>query len=268
MPLRTFLSPDAVAPALRANGKKQALHELSALAGRLVGRSAHEIFEPLLQRERLGSTGIGDGIAIPHCKLPRLERIFGYVARLERPIDFDLGFDLSCPQGQTLLSLTQYLRTELSRPGGLVTMPMARDQLESLVLTQLLLTIPNNYTELLMQPGWPAPPSKVRKAIDLIEADPGADLSLAELSAAAGVTSRQLQRAFNEAVGMSPMAYVRAVRLDRVHADLLDGAGSTPVTEVAMRWGFFHLSRFAQQYRERFGVLPSETVRQALRKGR
>lgn len=187
---------------------------------------------------------------------------------VERPIDFDLGFDLSCPQGQTLLSLTQYLRTELSRPGGLVTMPMARDQLESLVLTQLLLTIPNNYTELLMQPGRPAPPSKVRKAIDLIEADPGADLSLAELSAAAGVTSRQLQRAFNEAVGMSPMAYVRAVRLDRVHADLLDGAGSTPVTEVAMRWGFFHLSRFAQQYRERFGVLPSETVRQALRKGR
>ena len=89
MPRLEFLRPEAVAPALRASGKKQALQEISAQAARLAGVDEREVFETLLQRERLGSTGVGDGIAIPHGKLPRLERIFGLIARLEKPIDFE-----------------------------------------------------------------------------------------------------------------------------------------------------------------------------------
>jgi PTS system nitrogen regulatory IIA component len=107
MPLLDFLSPDAVVPALKAQSKKQALHELAALAGRLSGRDDREIFETLLQRERLGSTGIGEGIAIPHGKLPKLDRLFGLFARLEKPIDFealdgepvDMLFLLLAPEG-------------------------------------------------------------------------------------------------------------------------------------------------------------------------
>lgn len=184
---------------------------------------------------------------------------------VERAISFDLGFDVASPTGRSLLSAVNYLRVELSRPGGISEMPLARDQLESLVLTQLLLTVPNSFTDLLHAPSRPAQRGKVRRAIDLIEANPQAELSLGDLAVAAGVTGRQLQRAFKETVGMSPMAYVRAVRLDRVHAELQEGAGTVSVTDVAMRWGFFHLSRFAQQYRARFGHLPSETVRRALR---
>jgi PTS system nitrogen regulatory IIA component len=89
MPILDFLSPEAIAPAMRARSKKQALHDLSAQAAPLVGRSEREIFDTLLQRERLGSTGIGDGIAIPHGKLPKLQRLFGLFARLEKPIDFE-----------------------------------------------------------------------------------------------------------------------------------------------------------------------------------
>lgn len=183
---------------------------------------------------------------------------------VERPIAFDLGFDLTSPVGQSLLTTVNYLRVELSRPGGIAEMPLARDHLESLVLTQLLLTIPNSFTDLLTAPAQPAQRRRIQRAIDLVEAAPQAELSLADLAAAAGVTGRQLQRGFRETVGLSPMAYVRAVRLDRVHAELLEGAGRVAVTDVAMRWGFFHLSRFAQQYRDRFGQLPSETVRQVL----
>lgn len=183
---------------------------------------------------------------------------------VERPIAFDLGFDLASPVGQSLLSAVDYLRVELSRPGGISEMPLARDQLESLVLTQLLLTVPNSFTDQLTAPSRPAQRSKVRRAIELIDANPQAELSLGDLAVAAGVTGRQLQRGFKETVGMSPMAYVRAVRLDRVHAELQEGAGVVSVTDVAMRWGFFHLGRFSQQYRDRFGVLPSETVRQIL----
>lgn len=204
-------------------------------------------------------------------KLPRrsIEAHLGKLLNrpIEQPIRFDLGFDLDHPTGQALLSAVTFLRAELSRPGGISTLPMARDQLESLVLTQLLLTIPHSYTDLLQAPDRPAQRTTVRRAIELIEADPNASLTLSDLAAASGVTARALQRGFREVVGMSPTAYVRAVRLDRVHADLVDGAGGVPVTDVAVRWGFFHLGRFAQQYRDRFGVLPSETVRRVLRHG-
>ena len=89
MPLADLLSPDAVIPSLRANGKKQALQELAAKAEALCGVPEKEIFDILLQRERLGSTGVGDGIAIPHGRIGRIDRLFGIFARLERPIDFD-----------------------------------------------------------------------------------------------------------------------------------------------------------------------------------
>ncbi|GGC46614.1 nitrogen regulatory protein [Chelatococcus reniformis] len=89
MSLTDLLTPEAVIPALRVNGKKQALQELAAQAAKLTGLDEREIFETLLQRERLGSTGIGDGIAIPHGKPEKLDRLVGLFARLERPIDFE-----------------------------------------------------------------------------------------------------------------------------------------------------------------------------------
>lgn len=89
MPLLEFLAPEAVLPNLRVSAKKAALHEIAAHAARLTGRDERAIFETLLQRERLGSTGIGEGIAIPHGKLAGLERMFGLIARLEKPVDFE-----------------------------------------------------------------------------------------------------------------------------------------------------------------------------------
>ena len=89
MALTDLLSPDAILSALRVNGKKQALQEMSERAAQVSGLPAREIFDALLQRERLGSTGVGDGIAIPHGKLAKLNRLFGLFARLDRSIDFE-----------------------------------------------------------------------------------------------------------------------------------------------------------------------------------
>jgi PTS system nitrogen regulatory IIA component len=74
---------------MKVNTKKQALQELSEKAAQISGIPAREIFDSLLQRERLGSTGVGNGIAIPHGKLAKAGRIFGVFARLERPIDYE-----------------------------------------------------------------------------------------------------------------------------------------------------------------------------------
>ncbi len=83
-----LVTPEAVCASLKATTKKQLLLELSEKAAKVCGLSAREIFDALLHRERLGSTGIGEGIAIPHGKLTKLKRICGVFARLERPVDF------------------------------------------------------------------------------------------------------------------------------------------------------------------------------------
>ena len=89
MPLTDLVAPNAIIPALKVNSKKQALQELAARAAELSGQNERAILEILLQREKLGSTAVGNGIAIPHGKLPKLGRLFGLFARLERPIDFE-----------------------------------------------------------------------------------------------------------------------------------------------------------------------------------
>ena len=137
MPVLDFLNADAVAPALRASSKKQALQELSAHASRLTEIEEREIFDALWQRERLGSTGIGEGIAIPHGKLASVTRLFGFVARLEKPVDFealdaqpvDLLFLLLAPEGagaDHLKALARVARV-LREPGTVERIRATRD---------------------------------------------------------------------------------------------------------------------------------------------
>src|SRR6059058_2823039 len=107
MLLTDLVAPNAIIPALKVNSKKQVLQELAAKAAELSGQNERTIFETLLQREKLGSTGVGNGIAIPHGKLPKLNKLFGLFARLDRPVDFealdgqpvDLVFLLLAPEG-------------------------------------------------------------------------------------------------------------------------------------------------------------------------
>jgi PTS system nitrogen regulatory IIA component len=89
MLLTDLVAPNAIIPALKVNGKKQLLQEITAKAAELCGQNERAILEVLQQREKLGSTGVGHGIAIPHGKLSRLSKLFGLFARLERPIDFE-----------------------------------------------------------------------------------------------------------------------------------------------------------------------------------
>src|SRR4029079_7631473 len=107
MPTADLIAPNAIIPALKVNGKKQALQEIAAKAATLTRQRDRAILEILLQREKLGSTGVGNGVAIPHGKLPKLSKVFGGFARLERPVDFealdgapvDLVFLLLAPEG-------------------------------------------------------------------------------------------------------------------------------------------------------------------------
>jgi PTS system nitrogen regulatory IIA component len=89
MEIHDLIAPDRVIPNLKTTSKKQALQELARAAAETVGLHEKAVFEVLLERERLGSTGVGYGVAIPHGKLPGLKRLYGFFARLASPIDFE-----------------------------------------------------------------------------------------------------------------------------------------------------------------------------------
>ena len=121
MPLTDLVTPNAIIPALKVNGKKQAIQELSARAAKLTGQSERLIFETLTQREKLGSTGVGNGIAIPHGKLPGLNAVLGAFARHRQGVNFEsldggptrLFFLLVAPEesvGQHLKALARVSR--------------------------------------------------------------------------------------------------------------------------------------------------------------
>lgn len=107
MDLSDLIEVSAVMPTLKANSKKQLLQLLSEKAASVTGIPEREVFDTILQRERLGSTGVGNGIAIPHGKLPGVQRITGVFARLEQPVEFeslddqpvDIVFLLLAPEG-------------------------------------------------------------------------------------------------------------------------------------------------------------------------
>lgn len=89
MDIADLISPLSVVSNLRATSKKQALQELAKRAAELTGLHERAVFDVLLERERLGTTGVGNGIGIPHGKLPNLDRLYGLFARLERPINYE-----------------------------------------------------------------------------------------------------------------------------------------------------------------------------------
>lgn len=134
MELGDILAPDGIVPQLSATSKKQALEELSALAAKATGIDAREVFNALQHRERLGSTGMGRGIAIPHVKFKSLNGIICLFARLPTPIDFE------SPDGEPVDLLFLLLAPEhaggdhlkaLARISRLVREPAVLEQLRN-----------------------------------------------------------------------------------------------------------------------------------------
>ncbi|MFI5614005.1 AraC family transcriptional regulator [Amycolatopsis sp. NPDC051903] len=199
-------------------------------------------------------------------KIPRRSLETHLAEHLNRPVaevlDFDFGVDLTTPAGSTLLASVEFFARELDRPGGLADMPIAREQLEAFVMTQLLHAGHHQFSDDLTAPADPVRQSRLGPVIEYLECHADEPLTPQELARVGCMSVRTLHATFQQVLGESPMNHLRRVRLDHVRAELLrSDPAQTRVTDVALRWGFFHQSRFAQQYRERFGELPRETLR-------
>jgi AraC family transcriptional regulator, ethanolamine operon transcriptional activator len=111
-------------------------------------------------------------------------------------------------------------------------------------------------------------PGRHRRIVDRFEeiarTNIGRFAHIADLCREAGVTPRTLSRAFRAVRGTTPYRFLKELRLSEVRRALSSDVKGGTITEVAMRFGFHELGRFAAQYRERFGESPSQTRRRAL----
>ncbi len=189
----------------------------------------------------------------------RLEDLIG--RELHLPVKFDLGMDLTTPQARSWRSLVDTLVTDIDR-GGITMHAGVRNQFQDLIISGLLLSQHHNYSDSIGTKIEPATTRSVRLVMAACEANPQDTLTVTEMARIAGVSIRSLQDGFKKSVGMSPTDYLREVRLNRVRDDLLSGVSQkNSIADIAYSWGFTHLGRFAKIYHERFGELPSETLR-------
>ena len=178
------------------------------------------------------------------------------------PLPLGATFGLAAGPGRSWMALIRLLHAELREPDGLATLPWLVRRWRDLAISGLACAVeqPNGNGV----PGQPTArrPRTVKRTLDAMHAEPGRQFTAAELAGIAGVGIRVLQESFRQHVGVPPLTYLRRLRLEGVHAELTRAdRGQVSVSEVAHRWGFTHLGRFAGAYRARYGISPSQTLR-------
>jgi AraC-like DNA-binding protein len=183
---------------------------------------------------------------------------------MDAPLRFKLAMDLSTGPARSWVQTVRSLLDALRDDPTLLEQPLVTRHFENLIVCQLLHAQPHNYSDQLITEHAGARPRTIRRVTDLINSTPERCFTASDLASIAGVSLRTLQDSFREQLGITPMAYLRQVRLSRAHEDLvsLDTSTGLSVRDIAYKWGFHHLPRFAASYRERYGCLPSDTLRQ------
>ncbi|GEL24804.1 transcriptional regulator [Pseudonocardia sulfidoxydans NBRC 16205] len=185
--------------------------------------------------------------------------------RLERPLrapaSFELAMDLESPSSRAWLYAVRLLASELDAPGGLAAQPLFAQEVQRLIVGGLIWGQRHSYSEAIREEATALRPRTVKIAMELMEQQPEHPWTVGELADAAGVGVRALEDGFRRYVGESPTTHLRGIRLEQARKELFAAPPGTTVSEVAYRWGFTHLGRFAGAYARRFGEPPSATLR-------
>jgi AraC-like DNA-binding protein len=187
---------------------------------------------------------------------------------LNRPVSssvaVDATMDTSSGPGRDWARMIVGLHHQLDDPNSIVRHPLVANPLQEALINGFLLATNHPHREQLSTPERPAAPAAVRTAMDIIEADPRQPLTTGELAARCHVGIRTLQAGFQRHMDMSPMTYLRNVRLRHAHEELLAAdPGRTTVASIAHHWGFPNLGRFAAAHQAAYGELPIHALRAA-----
>jgi len=189
-----------------------------------------------------------------------LSRLLGRT--VDRPIEFEPRFDLSTSSASRWNFAVQMLHAELYEADSLLYSGRGLGPIEEFLMSALLYCQPSSYSDYLTNPAAPAS-QRVISAIDFIEQRLSTDLAVSQIANAMQVSVRTLQNQFRDELNQSPTRFIQNRRLERARSDLADAssASGATVTDIASRWGFSHLGRFAATYKSRFGESPSQTLR-------
>lgn len=184
---------------------------------------------------------------------------------LERPVNGNLEFhpcvDLARGPGLALMQLVETACDGLRGDAPLRQSPLALASLGDAITHLILEAAPHRYSALLATPAPLPAPRHVKWAIEFMHAHISEPISINDIAAAARVSVRTLQQGFRQFRMTTPMAYLHEIRLTAAHQDLMNTDEAQSVADIALKWGFTHLGRFAADYKKRFGILPSQTLR-------
>jgi AraC-like DNA-binding protein len=183
---------------------------------------------------------------------------------LPEPLVFNLKMDCQAGPAGSWWRAVRFLASELEMSDNVLNSPLAVKQFEQTLVCSLLYSQPHNYTDALKHGLTTAAPRHVKLVEDYIHAHADEPITVEDLTAAAGVSARTLFSGFKRFRGISPMKYLREVRLKQVRHDLERAGGDETVTDIAMKWGFGQLGRFAVEYKKEFGESPSDTLKRTL----
>ena len=178
-------------------------------------------------------------------------------------LDLTLTIDLSTNLGRTLQSIGSALGRGLRDEQLFLRSPKAMALLTEAALRLILEEVPHRLSGKLLSQNDAPTPQHIRQAVDYMRANLHLPITMTDIASAVGISGRSLQLGFRRHCEISPAYYLRRIRLDAVYAELSSPDNMLPVNEVALKWGFTHMGRFAAQYRATFGVAPSETARRS-----
>ena len=177
-----------------------------------------------------------------------------------RALEFAPSMDLSKGFGSRFARHVATAANDFERTNSIMGSPITTTAFEQFIINELLLYHPHSYSAALQRLARSIASRDVKRAMDYIHANLDRPLTIADIAATAGVPGTTLFKHFHDGFGISPMGYVRNQRFHKVRQDLLKAQKGARVTEIASRWGFTHLGRFAVEYRIRFGESPSQTL--------
>lgn len=181
---------------------------------------------------------------------------------LPAPIEFELGMDMRSRQGTAWKALVQFLASPAFSSNAAQHTLISR-QIEDLLVATLLSQHPHNYSQALSEPVQSPARRYVQLAEDYIRAHYSQPITMDVLARHAAISARSLHKGFQQYHGISPMGFLRQVRLQKVRETLLQARATgqpIQITRVALNAGFSHLGHFSQAYRAQFGESPSQTA--------
>lgn len=180
---------------------------------------------------------------------------------IDKPVTFDIGFNWQdCPAWSCLINylLDFYTTSDPSlRDNNLLT-----SQLNQLTATTLLLNHRHSHSDSTGKQRVSVRPRHIKRAQEYMESHAHEPISVELLAQICGISIRSLYNGFKDFVGATPMQYLRNLRLEHVHRDLLTSESGS-VTSIAMQWGFSHMGRFSAEYKTKFGESPNQTLRKS-----